>query len=437
MMNLVPAWGLMGPDGLASLRRVRTLDVGASVRQFNELAVPGMGSIWTGRQLLWPLLGIAAAGIARASISVSNIEAANAVEALACRMALDANGWQRDARIRGAQKLLGAENLTFKAMRRPGFYVTQPMRMSAVQPLLALGFVESQSERFNSYNLAEAGESLLETACAPYLRCWYSHGVVSTLAQWFTGNPERISHIDTLREAITPLAPLPELAAQTLREQLAGRSDANSLRRRSALAWVRACQNPHHSIQSWEDDEPPQLDSDHWSDLRAGAQFFNARAAAIAVLDACERLMGPTGTPLVLRGPLPDSIKSSLETAQVAATAFLSLAEGGRYHPSGVQMCVELSSLASAEALRRLVARDGRVLRLSGDEAIPGVAFDGGAGTPDESEDGVQNDGSSSPELADRIRLPAGISFRMRNLFLLDLDLQGDLDAWLGESTTE
>lgn len=431
MMKPEHAWGLMGPDGLVTLRRVRTLDVGASVREFNELAVPGMGSIWTGRQLLWPLLGIAAAGIARTSIAVSNIEAANAVEALACRMALDANGWRRDARIRGAQKLRGAENLAFHAMRRPGFYVTQPMRMSTVQPLLALGLVESQSERFNAYRLAEAGEALLETACEPYPRCWYSHGVVSTVAQWFTGNPERIAHISTLREAITPLAPLPELARQALREQLAGRSVSNSMRRRSALAWVRACQEREHPIEAWEGDAPTQLDAAHWADLRAGARFFRARAAAIAALDACERLMGPAGARLTLRAPLPTSVQASLEEAKAAAMTFLASAEGGKYHPSGVQLCVELSGLAPPEALRRLVARDGRVLRLSGDEAIPGTAFEGGP--PAGEADPLDGD-QATAELADRIRLPAGISFRMRNLFLLDLDLQGRLGSWLAEA---
>ncbi|MEM5297429.1 hypothetical protein VSR82_24230 [Burkholderia sp. JPY481] len=147
-----------------------------------------MGSIWTGRQLLWPLLGIAAAAIARESMQVSNIEAANAVEALACRIALASNNWQRDRRVRGTQKLRGNENLTFQAMRRPGFYVSQPMRMSAVQPLLALGLVESESERFNAYRLSEAGQAFLDTACDPFPDCWYGHGVIVTVAKWMTGS---------------------------------------------------------------------------------------------------------------------------------------------------------------------------------------------------------------------------------------------------------
>ena len=41
---------------------------------------------------------------------VQNIEVTNAVEALACWLALDSNGWKRDPRLRGALKLFGKED---------------------------------------------------------------------------------------------------------------------------------------------------------------------------------------------------------------------------------------------------------------------------------------------------------------------------------------
>jgi hypothetical protein len=428
MTDSAQSWGLLGADGLASVRRVRTLDVGAAVRQFNELAVPGMGSVWTGRQLLWPLLGVAAAVMARNLMHVSNIEAANAVEALGCRIALASNDWQRDPRIRGAQKLRGTENLTFQAMRRPGFYVTQPMRMSAVQPLLALGLVASESERFNAYRLSEAGQAFLDTACDPYPECWYRHGVVSTLANWMTGSPPKIAHLQRLREAITPLAPLPDLAAQTLRELLAGPSDVNSLRRRGALAWVRRCQDARRPIDDEEGPAPAELSVAHWSDLRAGARFFRARDAAIGVLDACERAMGPAGAPLSLVKPLPETARVALDAARAAAAVFLELAEGSSYHASGLQFCRELSGHEHRAVLKQLVGRDGRVLRMSGNEVVPGMAFDGG---PPSEEVEAQDGDEATADFAQRVRLPAGVSFRMRNLLLLDLDLQARLSDWL------
>jgi hypothetical protein len=407
------------------------------VRQFNDLAVPGMGSIWTGKQLLWPLLGIAAAAKARSSLPVTNIEAANAVEALACWMALarlkqqltvqPVGALRRDDRVRGSQKLQGITKLTFQDVRRPGFYVTQPMRMSAVQPLLALGLVESGSERFNAYRISEAGEAFLEAAGASFPKCWYSSGVLDTLAKWMTGYPAEVHHIAAIEEAITPLKPLPKKASEVLRERLSGRSDSNSLRRRAALAWVPRLRNA--PTQGWEASAPAEFSPEHWADLSAGACFFRARDAAMAVLDACEQFMGPVGTSLSLSGPLPQNVRAALDAAHVAATHFLRAARDRTYHSTGVGFCRELASSEPSEVLARLVVRDGRVLRLSGREIVPGMAFEGTAeGTPEE-----QDGDEATAAMSDRVKLPKGMSFRMRNLFLLDLDLQEQLGDWLTE----
>ena len=52
-------WGLLGPEFLPNTRRTRTLGLGASVRAFNDLAVPGLGGVWYGKQLLLAVLGVA------------------------------------------------------------------------------------------------------------------------------------------------------------------------------------------------------------------------------------------------------------------------------------------------------------------------------------------------------------------------------------------
>jgi hypothetical protein len=91
------AWGLLGPETLANERRTRTLDLGAAVWTFNDLAVPGLGGVWFGKQLLLATLGVAIGERARNSGQrAQNIEVANAVEAQACWLALDSNGWKRD-----------------------------------------------------------------------------------------------------------------------------------------------------------------------------------------------------------------------------------------------------------------------------------------------------------------------------------------------------
>ena len=74
-------WGLLGPEFLPNTRRTRTLGLGASVRAFNDLAVPGLGGVWYGKQLLLAVLGVAVAEDARnRGAKVQNIEVANAIE---------------------------------------------------------------------------------------------------------------------------------------------------------------------------------------------------------------------------------------------------------------------------------------------------------------------------------------------------------------------
>ena len=159
------SWGLLGPETLASEHRTRALGLGATVRSFNDLAVPGLGGGWFGKQLLLGALGVAIAERVRNSGKrAQNIEVTNAVEALACWLALDFSGWKRDPRLRGALKLSGKKDLSFATVSKRSFYVTQPMRQATVQPLRALGVIESSGERFNAFRCTRHGEAFIEAS---------------------------------------------------------------------------------------------------------------------------------------------------------------------------------------------------------------------------------------------------------------------------------
>jgi hypothetical protein len=106
-----------------------------------------------------------------------NIEVANAVEALACWMALAGNGWARDERLRGALKMFGKKDLSFDAVRRPSFYVTEPMRTTTAQPLHALGLTDAPGERFNSYACSFIGRDFMDVSCTDYNACHHSKSV--------------------------------------------------------------------------------------------------------------------------------------------------------------------------------------------------------------------------------------------------------------------
>lgn len=208
-----PTWGLLGPEFLPSSRRARTLGVGASVRSFNDLAVPGLGGVWFGKQILLAVLGVHVATEAGAR----NIEVANAIEALACWLAFDRRRWAPDPRLRGNRKLQGHSNadLSFKAVRRPSFYVSQPMRMATVQTLPALGLVEPGSARFNAFACSQAGRDLIQAWTEGFRP--HKRDLVDHLVLWVRGSDDRVAS-DALRGALSPTEPLPAPAVEILRE---------------------------------------------------------------------------------------------------------------------------------------------------------------------------------------------------------------------------
>ncbi len=419
-----PTWGLLGPEFLPSSRRARTLGVGASVRSFNDLAVPGLGGVWFGKQILLAVLGVHVATEAGAR----NIEVANAIEALACWLAFDRRRWAPDPRLRGNRKLQGHSNadLSFKAVRRPSFYVSQPMRMATVQTLPALGLVEPGSARFNAFACSQAGRDLIQAWTEGFRP--HKRDLVDHLVLWVRGSDDRVAS-DALRGALSPTEPLPAPAVEILRDRLIrggiGEHPDHRDRRRDALQWVESRRAGDQMAQSWAN-RPAEIRSDeHWSDLRAGALFFTARDAALAVLDALELRM-PAERRMPLDRDLVNSVATPLGSLRQAAQTFLDMQHSDTQANT---FCATCGIADPIRVLKNLVERDGQVLRLLGSQVCPGPAFRGSP-VPEANEEAdvdveTVSEGPGWPE---------GISQRVTNLFLLNLDLNGKLDEYLTRS---
>jgi hypothetical protein len=422
------AWGLLGPETLTNERRTRTLGLGATVRSFNDLAVPGLGGVWFGKQLLLARLGVAIAERVRASGKrAQNIEVSNAVEALACWLALDSNGWRRDPRLRGALKLSGKEDRSFATVSKRSFYVTQPMRQATVQPLRALGVVESGGERFNAFRCTERGEAFIDAACAAFKP--YRRSVLDHLVMWARGVHADVTSLELIR-ALSPLEPMSESAREFLRERIVQGNGTQASRRRKALDWVQALSDKTQQEVEW-DAKPSMVDEFHWRDLRAGALFFAARDAAIALLDEIESHIGTTADRrMFLDALLPGTVVDKLESLREHAQAFI----GGNYDPSpggeATMFCGECIERVDALLLEKLLLREGHVLQLRGRDIVPGVAFRGSHASQSGTARSPEEDGAEA-EVAQVVPLPEGISHRVRNLFLLNLDLRSELGAWL------
>lgn len=289
IMNLM-FWGLLGPERITSTRRTRTLDLGAVVRFFNERAVPGMGGITFAKQLFLATLGVSVANKVRsAGYRVQNIETANAIEAIACRGAYIENGWLPDRRCRGNRKMRARQEFSFEFVRKPNFYVTQPMRMASVQPLLALGLVEARSQRFNTYRCTELGDELIAVATENYNPCFFTKTVLEYLTEWVAVPSKRLSNSDKLRLALSPIESMSLEAREFVRELLIRDPGDNGKRRRDALTWVEGI--PDDAVITWEQKPAAIKESDHWRDLRIGARFFQTLNAALDVLEKLEQII--------------------------------------------------------------------------------------------------------------------------------------------------
>lgn len=426
---MVEQWGLLGPETISFPRRTRSLGLAASVRRFNDLAVPGLGSVWFGKQIFLALLGVAVAEYVRArGKDFQNLQVANAVEALACWLAYRENNWASDPRLRGITKLKEVNELdkfTFQQARQRRFYVTQPMRMATVQALPALGLVEADNTRFNSFRCSDAGRELIDAvtqkAALSTVRREHSlwaedNSIVQLLVSWVLRTGGITRRAPSLLSVLSPLSPLPEAARDILRHRLlyGGRG---AERRRAAWSWISSLEG--RAKASWKS-KPQQILSDHWHDLQAGAYFFALYDAAITVLDAMESCMGAR-TELSLS--LSEALPCDLEPLRQAAQQYLAIEKYGDATDDDASAFARACLGRKNDIVRMLVQRDGQVLQLRGERIVPGPAF---RGTPQRQ--GHNADEDDAPR-SGAVLLPPHISFRIHNLWLLYHDLKGDLEG--------
>ncbi len=421
-------WGLLGPEKLESSRRTRALGLGACVRNFNELAVPGMGSVWFVRQLILPLIGIRLATEARErGQKVTNLEVANSLEALGCLLAIKLTPDSADGRVRGRNKFQNISDdnlnqLAFNKVRKKNFYVTQPMRMATTSVLPALGLVCEGESRFNNFVLSDKGNDLVNEVtkgCRPH-----NSDLFTYLCDWMTGKGNRKIKNDKVINALSPVLENTPVVRALVKEYLLQGNDQEAVSRRcDALNWVESLRNKQVNIL-WEN-KPLHIPQAHWHDLKSGAAFFETRDLAITILDNVESCMAATTASLNLDETLHKDITNAILNAATSAETFLKLKHADQ---GANNFCNELIQKEPVEVIKLLVARDGNVLKMRGSAVVPGGAFSGQT-IPVSSE-------PLDEEYINRF-WPVGISDRIKNLFLFNADLKGDLLAHLSVSDKE
>lgn len=420
-------WGLLGPDRVPSNRRTRTLGLGRAVRRFNELAVPGLGGLWYGRQALYTVLAMAVAKRLRTwNIRQSHIQVANAIEAVACTIGYRHNGWSPDWRMRGRNKLSRDTTApSFKHACRSSYYVSQPMRMSTAQALPSLGLALAPSVRFNAFECGEEADVFLGSSIGHLLVG--KNTLVDHLCYWVMGSPLNWKSYGVVA-ALNPLEGLDEDARHWLQQALlkgATLTEQQCQRRKAAWDWMACLHAEPGSVASLDDVQgPTQLDAAHWHDLRAGTKLIEVRNAAVAVLDSVEgELDTRQRRSLQVDGTLPLSVHQALRALTVHAQSFLAL---NHYDEDANRFCSECVG-TEADVLRALLRRDDQVLCLVDDCARPGPAYSGRPPAVEKGEQGADEEVAETGR--NGLPLPAGISYRVENMYLFYLDLAGELDV--------
>ena len=431
-MGLV-TWGLLGPESIAIERRTRTLNLGACVRTFNDLAVPGLGGVWFGKQLFLSTLGVAIAERVRNSgHRASNIEVANAIEALGCWLALDHNNWNSDPRVRGATKMRLRTDLAFAQVRKPSFYVTQPMRQATIQPLRAFGFVESSGERFSGFSCNATGEDFIDAVCGEFRPS--NRSVMEHLVKWAKGEPVSLKTPE-LRRALSPIEEMTKFGREFLRERAVAEGNLESRRRKDVFQWIDHRRTNPKSQIAW-DTKPKMLEEGHWRNLHTGSLFFLTRDAAINVLDQIEAHLGNQSDPrMPLNKSLPEIVVNQCDELRNAAQTFLAQNYDPSPNSEATAFCRQCNESADTRIIENLLLREGRVLQQKGNEVVPGSAFRGSPLLEPQTARSDEEDGEET-KIPNSIQWPPGISHRVRNLFLLNADLRGELDLWLAPTVS-
>lgn len=385
-------WGILQPDDIPSARRLQSLGLTRSIRHFNERAVPGMGGLWFAMPLIWSMLGVS---VAR-KLERRPIETANAVEALAMKLALEGGDGKVQPRVRGRRNLPRV-GWTFEDLRKPGAYVTQPFRQTCTQPLVTLGLAQGTSGRFNSFRLAPNSERLLEPLAAA---CY-------EIEKWVRGGKR---YDWGALSATVPTASLPPAVRLELTRRIYG--DGADAERRKTIRDIGGKLTSESILEK----NPAGLAREHLIDLRGGIAAVRLREAALQVLNAVEDRIAKrrdAGLDPAL------TIKLAVLDDKIRAKTAACVAEAERAAPR-LEAAREVESLAflrdcsAADGLlQRLAKRDGAVIVLRDDVLAPGPAF----GADEVAEETSTAVVSGVPELS-----------RIANLLSLTDDLSGTSD---------
>ena len=294
------------------------------------------------------------------------------------------------------------------------------MRMAAGQPLRELGLVEAESERFNAFQLTELGQDIIDVWCKESKDIFH-------WAKWGHIPADNRKLPNKLTQTLSPITPLPNDVSCLLRKHIC-RQD----KRQHILEWVTRVWGENISWSDWSE-KPSEVGDKHWSDLHAGALFFETQEAAINLLDAIENQIGNSGEAKFNLDANLEEVNKRVDKLRNCAEKFIEKGHDPTLQEQAKEFCLECANVKSVEIIKNMVRRDDRVLRLDVDAVIPGSAFRGLSSIQEISAEA--DEAAASEENTSWFPyLPPYVSHRVHNMVILSFDMRGQYGAWQKEN---
>ncbi|RYZ84200.1 MAG: hypothetical protein EOP06_18495 [Proteobacteria bacterium] len=183
---------------------------------------------------------------------------------------------------------------------------------------------------------------------------------------------------------------------------------------------------------SW-DVKPDEVSQAHWADLYVGGLFFDLRDRCLSLLDLIESKIAQASEQKLSAVQAAAYLQVETGEIQKSAQLFLAQAHDPSEQTEASNFARECDSKDGVHLIRNLIVRDSHALVLRGTDIIPGAAFRGQAVSAEADVSHSEEQTAEVPNLEDL--LPPRISYRIKNLVLLDKDIAGKLSTWLNRES--
>lgn len=349
-------WFIPEMEEFETQRALLNLNLNKAIRYYRELIVPGIGGVWFVRQLSWAVAGIQ---LAQEIHYHRPVKIANAIEALACKLAWNRHPDRNQEGIRGKRAFVKYQDAwSFKKLSQPKFYVRIPFRSSTVRALSGLGL--TTRGRFNSVELTENGSCLAGAFLSQKKGGRGGRSVGEAIKDWICGNKE-IEKIGNIVDGLWRDATGEE--KQITRDRLMA-NDNDSL----ASNWRRA-----HLIEAFgnrDKVDPPPLESvkknlqpDQVFEIETAQAFDELLKTGRELIYECAEIIDNDNIGIIAK--LADKVDKMLRKLRIAAKEFQEWTnKSKKRHQDAVNFAKEILSIDNDEKLLlNVITRDGVILK--------------------------------------------------------------------------